>query len=385
MIYLDHLTTTPPLPEVVDAMQPWLLAQFGAPAALHKLGLEARDAIDEARERLAKLVNATEPEEIIFTSSGTEAINHAVKGAALANRRFGNHIVTTGIEHPAVLGSIAWLKSQGFSSTQVVVDAQGRVDPDALGQAMTDETVLVCLHHANHDLGTVQPVAEVAELTGTRGIPLFVDATANGGWLPIDVQQLGADLLALAPHRFYGPKGAGVLYKNRRTRVENLIHGGIQENEFRAGTENVAAIVGAGVAAEQAKAALGQTAAHAAGLQVRLLEGIRKAVEGVHLNGPEPGDGRLPHQLSLSTAGVEGEGQALMLDLRGIAIAAGAACTTRSMRMPPALRAIGCDADLAKGTTLWGIGRDTTEAEVDRAVESFSSVTAKLRSMVPAG
>ena len=384
MIYLDHLTTTPPLTEVVDAMQPWLRGQFGAPASLHKLGLEARDAIDAARERLAKLVNATEPEEIIFTSSGTEAINHAVKGAALANRRFGSHIVTTGIEHPAVLGSIAWLESQGFSSTQVGVDGQGRVDPDALGQAMTDETVLVCLHHANHDLGTVQPVAEVAELTGTRGIPLFVDATANGGWLPIDVQQLGADLLALAPHRFYGPKGVGVLYKNRRARVEKLLHGGMQENEFRAGTENVAAIAGGGVAAEHAKAALGQRAAHAAKLQVRLLEGIRQAVEGVHLNGPEPGDERLPHQLSLSTGGVEGEGQALMLDMRGVAIASGAACTTRSMRLPPALRAIGRDADLAKGTTLWGIGRDTTEAEIDRAIESFAAVTARLRSMTPA-
>ena len=371
MIYLDHLTTTPPLTEVVDAMQPWLRGQFGAPASLHKLGLEARDAIDAARERLAKLVNAAEPEEIIFTSSGTEAINHAVKGAALANRRFGSHIVTTGIEHPAVLGSVAWLESQG------------RVDPDALGRAMTDETILVCLHHANLDLGTVQPVAEVAELTGERGIPLFVDATASGGWLATDVQQLGADLLALAPHRFYGPKGVGVLYKKRRTRVENLIHGGVQENEFRAGTENVAAIAGAGVAAEHAAAALGQRASQAAKLQVRLHEGIGQAVEGVHLNGPEPGDGRLPHQLSLSTGGVEGEGQALMLDLRGVAIAAGAACTTRSMRMPPALRAIGRDADLAKGTTLWGIGRDTTEAEVDRAIELFAEVTAKLRSMSP--
>ena len=384
MIYLDHLTTTPPLTEVVDAMQPWLRGQFGAPASLHKLGLEARDAIDAARERLAKLVNAAEPEEIIFTSSGTEAINHAVKGAALANRRFGSHIVTTGIEHPAVLGSIAWLESQGFSSTRVGVDGQGRVDPDALGRAMTDETILVCLHHANLDLGTVQPVAEVAELTGERGIPLFVDATASGGWLPIDVQQLGADLLALAPHRFYGPKGVGVLYKNRRARVEKLLHGGMQENEFRAGTENVAAIAGGGVAAEHAKAALGQRAAHAAKLQVRLLEGIRQAVEGVHLNGPEPGDERLPHQLSLSTGGVEGEGQALMLDMRGVAVASGAACTTRSMRLPPALRAIGRDADLAKGTTLWGIGRDTTEAEIDRAIESFAAVTARLRSMTPA-
>ena len=384
MIYLDHLTTTPPLPEVVDAMQPWLRAQFGAPTALHQLGLEARDAIDESRTHLAKLVNAAEPEEILFTSSGTEAINHAVKGAALANRRFGSHILATGIEHPAVLGSIAWLESQGFRSTQVGVDGQGHVDPGALAQAMTDETILVCLHHANPDLGTIQPVAEIAELTSERGIPLFVDATASGGWLPIDVQQLGADLLALAPHRFYGPKGAGVLYKNRRTRVENLIHGGMQENEFRAGTENVAAIVGAGVAAEDAEAALGQAAAHATGLQMRLLEGIHAAVEGVHLNGPKPGDGRLPHQLSLSTSGVEGEGQALMLDLWGVVIAAGAACTTRSMRLPPALRAIGRDADLARGTTLWSIGRDTTEEEIDQAVEAFAAVTAKLRAMSPA-
>ncbi len=384
MIYLDHLTTTPPLPEVFDAMQPWLRGGFGTPTSLHKLGLEARDAIDESRTCLAKLLNAAEPEEIIFTSSGTEAINHAVKGAALANRRFGTHIVTTGIEHPAVLGSIAWLEKQGFSSTQVGVDDQGRVDSGALAQAMTDETILVCLHHANHDLGTVQSITDVAELTGARSIPLFVDATASGGWLPIDVQQLGVNLLALAPHRFYGPKGVGVLYKNRRARVEKLHHGGMQENEFRAGTENVAAIAGSGVAAEHAKAALAQGAAHAAKLQVRLLKGIRQAVEGVHLNGPEPDDGRLPHQLNLSTEGVEGEGQALMLDMQGVAIAAGAACTTRSMRLPPALLAIGRDADLAKGTTLWGIGRDTTEAEIDLAVESFALVTARLRSMTPA-
>ena len=384
MIYLDHLTTTPPLPKVFDAMQPWLREGFGTPTSLHKLSLETRDAIDEARQRLAKLLNAAEPEEIIFTSSGTEAINHAVKGTALANRRFGSHIVTTGIEHPAVLGSIAWLERQGFSSTQVGVDDQGRVDSGALAQAMTEETILVSLHHANHDLGTVQSITDVAELTGARSIPLFVDATASGGWLPIDVQQLGVNLLALAPHRFYGPKGVGVLYKNRRVRVEKLLHGGMQENEFRAGTENVAAIAGSGVAAEHAKAALAQGAAHAAKLQVRLLKGIRQAVEGVHLNGPEPDDGRLPHQLNLSTEGVEGEGQALMLDMQGVAIAAGAACTTRSMRLPPALLAIGRDADLAKGTTLWGIGRDTTEAQIDLAVESFAVVTARLRSMTPA-
>ncbi|HJO09704.1 MAG TPA: aminotransferase class V-fold PLP-dependent enzyme, partial [Verrucomicrobiota bacterium] len=292
--------------------------------------------------------------------------------------------VATGIEHPAVLGSIAWLESQGFSSTQVGVDREGRIDPRALGQAMTDKTILVCLHHANPDLGTIQPVADIAKITSERGIPLLVDATASGGWLPTDVEQLGADLLALAPHRFYGPKGVGVLYKKRRIRVDNLIHGGTQENDLRAGTENVAAIVGAGVAAEQTNAALGQVADHAAELQARLFEGIRAAVEEVHLNGPKPGDRRLPHQLSLSTSGVEGEGQALMLDLRGVVIAAGAACTTRSMRLPPALHAIGRDADLARGTTLWSTGRDSTEEEIDQAIEAFAAVTTKLRAMSPA-
>ena len=177
MIHLDHLTTTPPLAEVIDAMRPWHEGRFGAAGSLHQLGLEARDALDEARSRLAKLVNATDPEEIIFTSNGTEAVNLAVKGAALANRRFGKHIVTTQIEHPAVLGSIAWLGEQGFECTQLSVDYQGRIDPVALGQALRDDTALVCLHHASHDLGSVQPIAEAAKLTRERGIPLFVGGT----------------------------------------------------------------------------------------------------------------------------------------------------------------------------------------------------------------
>ena len=383
MIHLDHLTTTPPLPEVIDAMRPWHESHFGAASSLHQLGLEARDALDEARSRLAKLVNATDPEEIIFTSNGTEAVNLAVKGAALANRRFGKHIVTTQIEHPAVLGSIAWLVEQGFERTQLSVDSQGRIDPAALGQALRDDTALVCLHHASHDLGTNQPIAEGARLTRERGIPLFVDATLSGGWLPLDMQQLGVDLVTLAPHRFHGPKGVGVLYRNRRTLIEPLIHGGVQENELRAGTENIAAIVGAGVAAESAMTNLGQRSNLTGELQRKLLTGIRDAVEGVHLNGPEPGEHRLPHHLSLSTEQVEGEGQALAMDLQGVAIHAGAACTTKSMQIPPALEAIGLDADLARGTTLWGIGADTSEADITGAIEVFTDVTGKLRAITP--
>ena len=383
MIYLDHLTTTPPLPEVIDAMQPWLGERFGTAGALYQLGLDARDAMDEARSRLAKLVNAADTEEIIFTSGGTEAVNLAVKGAALANRRFGKHIITTPIEHPAALGSITWLEGQGFECTQLPVDSQGMVDPAALGQALRDDTALVCLHHASHDLGTVQPIAALAKLTRQKGVPLFVDATLSGGWLPLDVQQLGADLVALAPHRFHGPKGVGVLYRQRRTQIEPLIHGGVQENDLRAGTENIPAIVGAGVAADRAAVNLDNRMDRAGALQRKLLDGIREGMDEIHLNGPEPGEHRLPHHLSLSTANVEGEGQALAMDLRGVAIHAGAACTTKSMQVPPALAAIGLDADLARGTTLWGIGEGTTEAEITGAIKIFADVTTKLRAMSP--
>ena len=267
MIHLDHLITTKPLPEVFELMKPWLKERFGSVNALNQLGIEAREAIDEARFSLAKLINASNSEEIIFTSSGTEAINLAVKGSALANKRFGNHIITTNIEHPAVTGSVSWLEKQGFESTNINVDNQGRFDPNELAQSIRDNTVLVALHQANHDLGIIQPIAEVSTLTSERGIPLFIDATLSGGWLPIDVQQLGVDLLALAPHRFYGPKGVGVLYKKRRTPIESLIHGGMQENELRAGTENVAAIVGAGIASIRAISELDQRIIHTKKLQ----------------------------------------------------------------------------------------------------------------------
>ena len=383
MIHLDHLITTKPLQEVIEVMQPWLKDHFGSASSVNQSGIEARDAINEARASLAALVAASNAEEIIFTSSGTEAINHAIKGVALANKRFGNHIVTTNIEHPAVMASIAWLEKQGFESSKIKVDKQGRFDPNKLAQSITDKTILVSLHQANHDLGVIQPIAEAAKITKQKGIPLFVDATLSGGWLPIDVQQLGIDLLALSPHRFYGPKGVGVLYKNRRIPVEPLIHGGLQENELRAGTENIAAIVGAGVATITAIDEFDQRFNHTAKLQKQLLSGVRQTVKGVRLNGPEPGRERLPHHLSISSEGVEGEGQALAMDLRGIAIHAGSACTIKSMQIPPSLKAIGLNADLARGTTLWGIGTNTTNAQILEGIEVFSKVTNQLRSVSP--
>src|SRR6185503_10073395 len=223
------------------------------------------------------LIHAESPEEIIFTSGATESANLAVKGTASASQRHGNHIVLGAIEHPAVVNSVDFLQQKGFAGTKIEVDPEGNIDPEQVGPAVTDKTILVCVHHVNHDIGTIEPIADIAARIGTRGIPIFVDASGSGGWLPIDVQQWGVPLLSLAPHRFYGPKGVGVLYRHRKTRLTNLIHGGIQEGGRRAGTENVPAIVGAGVAAECAQRELQKRIAHTARLQTKLWEGLRAA------------------------------------------------------------------------------------------------------------
>src|SRR2546422_1801781 len=274
-IFLDHQSTTPVLPEVFGAMKPYFAETFGNPVSLHEHGLRVREALAKARAQVAALINAPSPDDIIFTSGGTESANLAVKGIAYANQRRGNHIVITEIEHPSVISSVEFLEKHGFVCTRVKVDVEGRVNPGDIGAAITDKTVLVCVHHVNHDIGTIEPIREIAEPANARGIPLFVDAVASGGWLPIDVQAMGVKLLSLSPHRFYGSKGVGVLYRHRRTRLSSVIHGGVQEGGLRAGTENVAAIVGAGVAAEAASRDLTQRVAHTARLQTRLWEGIK--------------------------------------------------------------------------------------------------------------
>ena len=233
-VYFDHQASTPVLPEVLDSMHTWSTEIFGSASALHHHGVLARDALERARERVAALINAESLEDIIFTSGATESANLAVKGVAYANQRRGKHIVASAIEHPSVLNSIEFLKTQGFTSTLVKVDAQGFVDPKDVAAALTGQTILVAIQHVNHDIGTIQPIKEIADVVADRGIPLFVDGSASGGWLPIDVQAMGAGLLSLAPHRFYGPKGVGVLYRNRRARVAPIIHGGVQESWPRA-------------------------------------------------------------------------------------------------------------------------------------------------------
>jgi len=382
-VLLDHQSATPMLPEVLAAMQPFFGEDFGSPSSLHRLGLRARDALDTARERVAAFINAASPEEILFTSDGTESANLAVKGTAWASARRGNHIVVSATEHPAVLESVAFLESHGFTATRVRTDAEGLVGADAVRVAITEKTALVAVHHANHDIGTVEPIAEIGRVTADAGVPLFVDAEASAGWLALDVQAMGASLLSFSPHRFGGPKGVGVLYRNRRTKLASLIHGGAQEGGLRAGIENVAAIVGAGVACELASKQLASRAANATRLQRKLWEGVKATVQHVKLNGPVPCARRLPSNLNFSVEFTEGEGLMLLLDLQGVAVASGTICASKELKISPVLQAIGLEHALAQAALIVSFGPSSSDADVDRFIEVFPGVVAKLRAMSP--
>ncbi|MBX3743858.1 MAG: cysteine desulfurase [Verrucomicrobiae bacterium] len=382
-VYLDHLSSTPLLPEAFEAMKPYFLDAYGNPSSLHQHGLRVRDALARARTQIAALINAESADDILLTSCGTESVNLAVKGVAYANRRRGNHIVWSEVEHPAVMNSVEFLEKEGYSHTKVPVDPEGRVLVDRLVEAITDKTTLICLQLANHDIGTLQPVAEVGRIAAEKGIAFFVDANSAAGWTPIDVQKLGANLLSLSPHRFYGPKGVGVLYRNRRARLVSILHGGVQENGRRAGTENVPAIVGAGVAAELALRDMAARIAHVAPLQARLWNGLKQRIPYIKLNGPEPGPDRICNNLNLSTEFIEGEGQLLLLDLNGIAVASGSSCVSKSLKISHVLAAIGLDHALAQGNLILTLGRDNSADDMDYVVETFAGIVDKLRHMSP--
>jgi cysteine desulfurase len=382
-VYLDHLSSTPVLPEVFEAMRPYFMDAFGNASSLHQHGLRVRDALAKARTLVGALIHAESADEIFFTSCGTESVNLAIKGVAYANRRRGTHIVWSAVEHPAVVNSIEFLEKEGFTHTAVPVDAEGRVDLERLRAAITDRTILICLQAANHDIGTLQPVAQAGRIAAEKGIPLFVDANSAAGWMPIDVQKLGANLLCLSPHRFYGPKGVGVLYRNRRARLVSILHGGIQENGRRPGTENVPAIVGAGVAAEIVLRDLDQRIEHTARLQRRLWAGLKERIPYIKLNGPEPGPERIANNLNISTEFIEGEGQLLMLDFHGVAVASGSSCVSKSLKVSHVLSAIGLDHALAQGNLIMSLGKDNTAEDVDYVIETFAKIVSNLRGMSP--
>ncbi len=382
-VFLDHQSATPVLPEVLTAMLPWFSAEFGAPASFHRRGLAARRALELARGQFAQFLNAPSPEDIIFTSGGTEAANLAVLGTAYAQEKRGRHIVASATEHLSVLRTIAFLEGRGWTCTRVGVDRRGWVDPAAVRAALTADTVLICVHHANHELGAVQPISEIGQLAQDRGLTFFVDATATGGWLPIDVQAMGASLLSLSPHRLYGPKGVGVLYRHRQARLVAVQHGGSQEGGRRAGTENVPAIVGAGQAAQLALGELPERGRLTAALQARLWAGIGAQIPHVQLLGPDLGPARLSTNVNLAIEFVEGEGLVLRLDLQGVAAATGPACLSRALKVSHVLQAIGLDHGLAQGNLVFSLGRDNTEADIDYTIAVLTETVGRLRSLSP--
>jgi len=382
-VYLDHQASTPVLPEVFEAMKPYFIEAFGNPSSLHQHGLRVRDALKKARQQMAALINADSEEEIFFTSDGTESANLAIKGVAYANERKGKHLVVCATEHPSVMNSVEFLEKQGWTCTRVGVNPEGIINPEDVRAAITPQTVLVAVHHVNHDIGAIQPVREVGRICAEKGVPFYVDCESSAGWMAVDVKQFGASLVSFSPHRFYGPKGVGVLYRNKRARLVSILHGGVQEGGRRAGTENVPAIVGGGVAAEIALREMAARSAHVAALQERLWSGLKSRIPYIKLNGPSPGPLRCPQNLNLSTEFIEGEGQLLSLDMAGIAVASGSSCVSKSLKISHVLAAIGLDHALAQGNIIMTLGKDNTVEEGDHVVETFARIVTRLRAMSP--
>jgi cysteine desulfurase len=379
-VYLDHMAATPLHPLALEAMLPFLKENFGNPQSLHSFGQPVQEAVEEARAKVARLVNAS-AEEIFFTASGSEANNFAVKGMALARRDKGKHLVVSAIEHQSVLNSVKSLERLGFQATLVPVDRDGLVDPEAVARALTPETVLVSVMLANGEIGSLEPVADIARTCRARKVPFHSDAVAAVGSIPVDVGALEVDALSLAGDQFYGPKGSAALFVRKGVRILPFVDGGIQEGGRRAGTENVAGIVGLGKAAEVAASELGRRMGKAQALRDRLIEELPRRVERVILTG-HPAR-RLPHHASFCIEFVEGEAMLLNLDMKGIAASSGSACTSRALKASHVLLAIGLDHALAQGSLVFGL-LDSTEAEdLDYLLEVFPPIIRRLREMSP--
>lgn len=368
-IYLDYNATTPVDPLVAEAMLPYLLEHFGNPSSAHDYGVQTKKAVQKARQRVANLVNC-EPEEILFTSGGTESNNHALRGYAFAHRKAGNHIITTAIEHPAVLYVCEYLRKQDFEITILPVDKYGMTDPSDLEKAIKSTTILISVMHANNEVGTIQPIKEISEIAHRHKIILHCDAAQSVGKIPVDVQELGVDLLSLAGHKLYAPKGVGALYIKDGIELEKFMLGGGQENERRAGTENILEIVGLGKAAELAAENIDQEMLHNRKMRDLLWEGIRAEFPDVRLNGhPEK---RLPNTLNVSFPKLD-EFTLLSVFVE-IAASAGAACHSDKISVSPVLHAMKISLEYARGTIRFSTGRFTTEQHITAALEKLTSI-----------
>jgi cysteine desulfurase len=379
-IYLDHVAATPLLPEVIEAMLPFFRERFGNAQSLHAEGQVVLDAVEEARARTGRLINA-EPAEVIFTASGSEANNLAVKGLALARRAKGTHLVLSAVEHQSVLNSAKSLEKMGFTTTLVPVDPTGTVHPGDVEKAVTKDTVLISVMLANSEIGTIEPVAEIARIAQGRNIPFHSDAVAAAGHIPVDVKALGVDALSLAGDQFYGPKGGAALYLKKGTRILPLIDGGIQEGGRRGGTENVPAIVGLGLAAEVARKKLDERAAKARILRDELIRGLPARIERVILTGHP--QNRLPHHASFVIEFIEGEAMLLSLDMKGIAVSSGSACTSKALKASHVLLAMGIDHATAQGSVVFSLLEDTAAEDIAAVLEIFPPIVDRLRKMSP--
>ena len=381
-IYLDHNATTPPHPAVVDTVTSTLREQFGNPSSVHHFGQAAKAILDEARSACAALIGA-DPSEIVFTSGGTESDNFAIRGVAEALEVSGRkHLIASAIEHEAVLNTLKALARRGWTVTLLPVDTSGIVDPSALEVALADSTALVSVMHANNEIGTIQPIAELARIAKARGALFHTDAVQSAGKIPIDVKALGVDLLTLSAHKFYGPKGVGALWLRRGVRLLAPITGGKQERTRRAGTENVAGIAGLGVAARVARAKMAEEAARLGPLRDRLEEGILAAVTGTAINGVR--QPRVPNTTNISFERVEAESLLIALDLAGIAVSTGSACSSGTLEPSHVLKAMGFPAHRTQNSIRFSLGASNTEAHVDRVVAALPAIVEKLRSLTRA-
>ncbi len=377
-IYLDNSATTAVSPEVLQEMLPWFTEHYGNPSSVHATGRDARKAIENARRQVAAAIGAN-PQEIYFTAGGSESDNWAIKGTAFAQRKKGNHIITTAIEHHAVLHTCAWLEKQGFEVTYLPVDREGRVTPEQVEAAITDRTILITVMAANNEIGTLEPIAEIGRVARAHKVLFHTDAVQAVGAIPLDVQAMNIDMLSMSGHKFHGPKGIGALYIRRGVRIDTLIHGGAQERGQRAGTENLAGIVGLGKAIELATGNLEEKAAKLSAMRDRLIDGILERIPDVRVNGPR--EGRLPNNANVSVRYIEGESMLLKLDLAGIAASSGSACTSGSLDPSHVLLAIGLPHEVAHGSLRMTLGSDTTDAEIDRVLEVLPEIVSGLRAM----
>jgi cysteine desulfurase len=379
-IYLDYAATTPVHPDVVQAMSPYFTDIYGNPSSLHCCGQEAKQAVEGSRSLVAALINAYS-DEIIFTSGGTESDNTAITGIAYASKSRGNHIITSSIEHHAVLETCHFLEKSGFTVTYLPVDKYGMVSPEDVKKTITDKTILISIMMANNEVGTIEPVSEIGVIAKDGGICFHSDAVQAVGHIPVNVEKLGVDLLSISAHKLYGPKGIGALYIRRGTKIQTYLHGGNQERLLRAGTENVPGIVGFGKAAAIAHKELHAESDRLTALRDKLIDGLKERVDNFNLNGHPVK--RLPGNVNISVEFVEGESMLLSLDLAGICVSTGSACSSASLEPSHVLMAMGLSAEQAHGSLRFSMGKWTTENEIENVLEKVPGIISRLRAASP--